>query len=281
MTTTTEPIYGDLDIDFTDFDESVETLRRYEGDTWASVLYAAADFVLAHGTPADHFSGAQLTEMQEHDPDLVTAWDVVAHWSQLRGDGLRSRPATFEDHLLDECEACVWLSDVLTHIVELNQEPCTRCARGIEGHDVAPDLADDGAENWLKSRRLCKEPWDRVREPLVEPPGTLGGYQVSEAVTARWVAQLVDGNYALIYRTYYRCRVDDGSLIIEREDWYVVASDPDNPKETKILENSETEDTESDDPEGEDLAALVDQSFDPELREWTTMMPEAAGFRYK
>lgn len=272
---------------------AIEALVDNRGE-YDDRMYAAADFVAAYGTLADVYDDqADLAKMQQSAQEEESAWTLITHWSVQRGDGLRYEPATYMDHMLDECETCAWLQGVYNHLMDLRQEDCTTCGRGFDGHVIEPgnawnvELVEIGEDtpafvpDWFTALKLCKEPWDRVREPLVEPPGKLGDYQVSEVCTARWVAPLSDGNYGIVYRSYYRCRTEDGDLIIEREDWYVVCTDPDDPEGTKLMEDSRSEDTESEDPEEEDLVALVDQSFDPELGEFHSSLPDAAGFRFR
>jgi len=269
------------EIDFSDVDAAIAALRSHVGMRSDVEMYAAADFVAAQGTLGDLFDDDELTTAQVlEDADAI--WNLIAHWSLQRGDGLLHRPETFEAHKY-ECETCAWLEDVLDLVVRLRQKPCAVCAKGVDEHMFAPAPTWVDGElqisDWFQAFAWCKEPWTRYLEPLVEPPGKLGAYQVSDACTARWTAPLINGSHALLYRTYYLTRVED-AVFLEREDWYVVCLNPADPEGTKVMENSRTEEVESEDPEGEDLLALVEQSFDPEFDEWLRFMPQSSAFYY-
>lgn len=268
------------EVDFSDLDAAIAALRTHH-DTFDGQKYAAADFVAAHGSLADVFDDDELTRAQAMVEEDVT-WNLLAHWSKQRGDGLMSRPSTFGDHEA-ECDTCEWLEIVLAVSESLREHGCPDCGRKVDGHVFAPAPVWDGdvpqEPDWPAGGAYCKEPWTRYLEPLVEPPGRLGAYQISEACSARWAAPLTNGSHALLYRTYYRTRVE-GEVFIEREDWYVVCLDLDDPEGSKAMENSRTEEVESEDPDGEDLLALVQQSFDPEIGEWEHFMPQAPTFHY-
>ena len=242
-------------------------------------LLLAGDFVADQGALGDRLWGQALIDMQQWAPGENSAWNLITHWSVQRGDALGQAPATFEAHEGD-CVICAYLEEIRQLVHELRAKPCMWCDRGPKGHVFAPGPTFDGYREWeiddfFTPFAWCKEPWKRL-DTVIDEPGHLGDHQVSEAHTARWYAPTMSGKYAVLYRSYYRCR-DGDQLTIEREDWYALCTDLNDPEGPKTISVSQTEDTESDDPQNEDLAALAAQSFAPELREWARYMADVEG----
>ena len=286
-------------ITFKDVNQAIAALRAADADDHVTDidyrLRFAGSWVVVHGTIYDHFTEPNLAAMQ-HCDDGNTAWSMVGHWSVQRGDGLEREPVSFLGHM-DKCATCAYLEGILALSSELKEkkEGCETCGGDIDDHVFGPETEADPDDpegeivHWGKVTVSCEEPWTRL-DSLLEEPGTIAPEQISEARTARWVAPLADGNYALAFSSYYvssRPIPEPGiapvlvpSRFLVRYDYYVVCSDPDNYKDTTVMDADEWVNVESDDPEGEDLVELVDDA-ELELGEFHDYLPEAAAFRWK
>lgn len=219
-------------------------------------LEAAANFALQHGPLGDLFEGVELHRAQAARRHPA-AWGILAHWSIERGD-----PADGPVSGLD-CADCMFLEQVLA--LPIRTESCEACGGGLTGHAVL--------HLQYEARVFCLGGWERD-DPASFWAGTgLCAEQIGDAYAARWAAPLVDGNWAVITRTYLR--VDyGGGVEIERHDFYQVARNPNDPSNSQIGATMfRTEEVDSGDPAGEDLDQIAAASFEPEPGEWVSYMP--------
>lgn len=78
--------------------------------------------------------------------------------------------------------------------------------------------------------------WQRV-EPLVSEAGDVGGDgQVGEAYDAKWVRQMPDGRWSVVYRSYYVSEADGVQTMAEKTD-YLVCAAPGDPGGTEVASN--------------------------------------------
>lgn len=282
-------------ISFKDVNKAIAALRAAEdADDYDYRLRLAGDWVVVHGTIYNHYTEPNLAAMQHCDAGN-TAWSMVGHWSVQRGDGLEREPASFAAHK-KSCATCAYLEGILALSSYLVHNRCETCGSDdTYDHVFGPRVDDDPKDPegeivyWEDPQVWCEEPWTKL-DSLVEEPKVLSDEQVSEARTARWVAPLVDGNYALVFSSYYisylpiaepglPVQLESGRWLV-RYDYFVVCRDPDNYKATRVMDAEVWANVDSEDPEGEDLAELVDEA-ELEHGEFHERLPAAAAFRWK
>jgi hypothetical protein len=274
--------------------ELIEDARQEKDDRDGDEeLIDAGTFAGWYGSLGDWWQDLALTRIQTMAPVGVAVGDL-GHWSIERDDDEDTRPSGFEDHQGD-CPICVYLEGVLDIHKALLDKPCPDCRRGPDGHHYRPtvDYEGDGTELllWGEPHAWCKESWTRV-EPRVALAGDVSECQVGDAYSARWVGALADDTFAMVTRTYYLVREAGyqvvkplgyqvvGQTYLERDNEYLVCTDPDDPGGTEIRSAGFTVRLDSAYPAAEDLEQLADDSFEPEPGEWPQNMPDSPPFHW-
>lgn len=258
---------GTTEIDYDALNELVRELTTREPGKVEEELLDAGDFVAQYGLFGDLFEEPALTRAQ-FARQVPAAWGLLGHWSVERNDPAPDPPAEFEDHV-KTCQTCDYLEGVLGLRMMFEYESCDECHLGLDAHDVGPDPIG-------KAHAWCREgQWERV-EPFAAPAGQVSEYQMGDAYCARWTAPLTDGTFAVVTRSYFIARQNDGQITAQREDEYVVCRDPADPGSTEVAATYDGDVLESDDPAAEDTYDLAVQSFEPEPSEWQTTAPEFA-----
>jgi hypothetical protein len=130
---------------------------------------------------------------------------------------------------------------------------------------------------WDQVVSWCREPWTRT-DPLVGEGGTCGGDdQISDSYTAQWTAPLSDGTFAVVTSYFYLVE-RDGRVFIERQDEYLTCRDLAAPGDTEIESEAGYHEVPCDEPEREDLVALVAGAADPEPGEYDHYLPRTPMF---
>jgi hypothetical protein len=251
------------------------TTRKHSYDYDAEML-AAADFVADFGSFGELFEEPDLTRARYWTGDTRAAWALLGHWSVQRNDPAPEPPAEFDEHV-EVCPYCMYLEEVWQLRESFQDENCPECGLDLDQHDIGPDPMG-------KAHAWCRDAWTRV-EPVVGQGGDAAEYQTSDAFNARWTATLSDGHIAMVTRTYYVGQVDEddniaifpgveyGVPFVERQDEYLVCTDPAYPGDTEIA--STLHHTVLDDPDSMDPQKLATDSFEPEAGEWNGLAPEA------
>jgi hypothetical protein len=248
-------------------------------------LVRCGAFVARFGALGDLYDEPDLTWMQSRTFGLPAsaAWNLIAHWSVERGDPTPDPSSSFLEGHMRNCRTCDYLEGVRDLVDTFEYALCSECGLDLDAHDIGPDAIG-------KAHAYCRSVWTRV-EPLVGQGGDVAPHQISDAYTARWIAHLTDGTFALVTRAYYIAHNDDDSYVphpddqsayarqvpyVERQDEYLVCRDPADPGGTEINPEYVHTEIESDDPTSEDPRALAAESFEPEDGEWEEHAPEFA-----
>lgn len=250
-------------------------------------LFVTGNFAGWYGSLGELYGEPDLSRIQFQGAD-GNALELLGHWSVERNDPAEHRPPSYLDEHLNDCGICGYLEGIAKLRQELLARPCTICGRGPEAHDFRPrrEWGDEGEELlfWNDPIAWCREPWTRVPDAVVYEEGAFGHFQLSKAYRVAFVAALADGMFAVVRRTYF-VAVEDDRRTLEREDIYMVCTDPDNPDGSQVQLELGTEELDADDlplndlsKMDEALAELAAESFAPEPGEYRTEMPHAPTF---
>lgn len=262
--------------------EHIRALAGRTADQWGyerddvdgdEELAAAGEWVARWGSLGDRYDGDNLTRIQ-FAARIPHALGQLGHWSVKRNDPEVEPPGDYEVHVR-RCETCCYLEGVYGLYRMFEHELCHSCDLDLDGHDIG--VMGGGLGTF---HALCREPWTREEPLALEVDATdLGaavpvGRRGVQAWSATWSAPLADGTTAVVTRAYYHSYDQGTRLIVERQDTYGIrAGDP-----WLINDQCVYSEVESDDPAGENLQELAEQSFTPERGEWDQHMGETAEF---